>query len=195
MEILVAEDSRASRALLEALLKKWGYDVLSVCDGDEAWAVLKSEDAPKLAILDWMMPGKDGADLCRDVRQLKVDELIYIILLTARGRKEDITEGLSAGANDYVIKPFDNNELRARIQVGCRVIDLQTALVSRVEELKEALSQIKTLQGIIPICMHCHKIRTDEEAWQKMEAYMEEHSEAQFSHSLCPDCLAEHYGE
>lgn len=195
MKILIAEDSRISRRLLEALLQKWGYEVLSTSDGNEAWTALQAEGAPQLAVLDWMMPGMDGTEICRRIRQQSSPEPTYIILLTARTRRKDIVAGLTAGANDFVSKPFDREELRARVRVGRRVVELQSVLANRIEELTKALSQIRTLQGIIPICMHCHKIRSDEEAWDRMEAYVEKNSEAQFSHSICPDCLEKYHGE
>jgi DNA-binding response OmpR family regulator len=118
-----------------------------------------------------------------------------VILLTARDEKGDIVEGLGAGANDFVIKPFDPGELKARLAVGQRVITLQASLNDRIRELSAALEHVKTLQGIIPICMHCHKIRNDSESWQRIDRYIEEHSSAMFSHGLCPDCLAKHYPE
>ncbi|HXF06120.1 MAG TPA: response regulator transcription factor, partial [Blastocatellia bacterium] len=124
MRILVAEDDPVSRRVLETTLQKWGYDVVSVSDGQQAWAVLSSETAPPLAILDWMMPEVDGVELCRRVRG-SLQRPIYIILLTARGSKEDIVAGLQSGADDYVTKPFDREELRARVQAGVRIVTLQ----------------------------------------------------------------------
>ena len=193
MRILIAEDDETSRAVLSALLKKWGHELVSTCDGDEAWTALQASDAPCLAILDWMMPGKDGPELCRRAREMNRTSPLYIILLTALGRKEDVVTGLEAGADDYVTKPFSNEELRARIQVAQRVIELQFALAGRVEELEDALAHVKALQGIIPICMHCHKIRADQESWELMETYIQDHSQAEFSHGLCPECLEKHY--
>ncbi|NIA16275.1 MAG: response regulator [Nitrospiraceae bacterium] len=195
MRILIAEDDETSRIVLETLLKKWGHEVIATSDGDEAWTALRASDAPRLAILDWMMPGKDGTELCRRAREMNRTNPLYIILLTALERKEDIVTGLEAGADDYITKPFGNEELRARIQVAQRVIELQSALSDRVEELEDALAHVKTLQGIIPICMHCHKIRTDQESWERMENYIQEHSGAEFSHALCPECLDKHYPE
>lgn len=195
MRVLIAEDDPASRRILESLLTKLGYNIVSTCDGNEAWEQMKAPDAPRLAILDWMMPGMDGVEVCRRIRQMDTRNPVYIILLTALNSKKDIVRGLEAGANDYVTKPYDSNKLRARIQVGRQVVDLQSALTNQIRELQEALSLIKTLQGIIPICMHCHKIRNNQETWQKMEKYVEEHSEAQFSHSICPECMEKHYPE
>ncbi len=192
MKILIAEDDETSRVVLGTLLKKWGHEVISTSDGDEAWAALQAEDSPCLAILDWMMPGKDGPELCRRVREMNRMNPMYIILLTALGRKEDIVTGLEAGADDYVTKPFSNAELHARIQVAQRIIELQSALSDRVEELEDALAHVKMLQGIIPICMYCKKIRDDQESWERMENYIQDHSQAEFSHGLCPECLEIH---
>ncbi|MFC1735787.1 PleD family two-component system response regulator [Candidatus Hydrogenedentota bacterium] len=195
MRILIAEDDKTSRTVLETLLKKWGCEVVSTTDGNEAWAVLQSEDAPRLAILDWMMPGMDGKELCQKVRLQETSTPAYIIILTAKARKEDIVAGLSAGANDYITKPFDRDELRVRVQVGEKVVGVESALAARVRELEDAMTHIKTLQGLLPVCMHCHKIRTDEETWQRIDSYIEQHSEAQISHSLCPECLEKYYPE
>jgi response regulator RpfG family c-di-GMP phosphodiesterase len=113
-------------------------------------------------------------------------------LLTARASREDKIQGLQAGADDYITKPFDPQELRARVQVGIRVLELQGALAQRVRELEEALSRVKQLQGLLPICSYCKKIRNDRNYWQQVEGYITEHSEAQFSHGICPDCYAQY---
>jgi sigma-B regulation protein RsbU (phosphoserine phosphatase) len=188
VKVLIAEDDRVSRRLLEATLIKWGYEVTVTCDGAAAWEVLQSVDPPPLAILDWMMPGMDGLEVCRRIRHVPTPTPPYLILLTAKGRREDIVTGLRAGANDYVTKPFDREELRARVQVGRRIVELQQSLAERVKALEEALTRVKQLQGLLPICSYCKKIRDDQNYWQQVENYISEHSEAQFSHSICPDC-------
>jgi phosphoserine phosphatase RsbU/P len=188
MRILIAEDDPVSRRLLQASLLKWHYEVTVAKDGAEAWAVLQPEDAPRLAILDWMMPDMDGLELCRRARERPGPRPTYIILLTARERKEDVIAGLQAGANDYVTKPFDQEELRARVQVGVRVVDLQGMLADHVKELQEALARVKQLRGLVPICAYCKKVRDDKNFWQQVEHYVSEHTEAQFSHGICPDC-------
>jgi DNA-binding response OmpR family regulator len=190
MRILIAEDDPVSHRLLELTLIKWGYDVVATCDGAQAWEALQQENAPQLAILDWMMPALDGLQICRMARETPATKSIYIILLTAKGEKSDLVEGLASGANDFVTKPFNREELRARVQVGARMVELQRSLANHVKELQEALSQVKQLQGILPICSHCKKIRDDQNSWQKVEEYVSEHSEAQFSHGICPDCYA-----
>ena len=189
MKTLIAEDDPVSRYVLEAMLKNWGYDLVVTSNGLEAWDALQPDDSPQLAVLDWMMPGMDGVDVCRRVRQMNRTRTTYIILLTAKGEKNNIVEGLEAGADDYVIKPFAREELRARVGVGARVINLQNLLADKLTQLQEALAQVKQLQGILPICSHCKKVRDDKNYWQQVESYITTHSEAQFSHSICPDCF------
>ena len=188
MRVLIAEDDAVSRRLLEATLAKWGYEVVVTTDGLQALEVLSQPDAPSLAILDWMMPGLDGAQVCIKARELAGERLLYMILLTAKGRKEDIVEGLTAGADDYVVKPFDRSELKARINAGERILRLQAELASRVKELELALTNVKLLQGLLPICCYCKKIRDDKNYWQQVDTYVADHSEAQFTHGICPDC-------
>jgi CheY-like chemotaxis protein len=190
MRILVAEDQAVSRHILIANLRKWGYDVMAVEDGTLAWKALQSAEAPQLVILDWLMPGMDGIEICRQFREKPQERPTYLILLTARRGAEDKVRGLQSGADDYITKPFNREELRARVQVGIRVLELQDALAQRVRELEEALSRVKTLQGLLPICSYCKKIRNDRNYWQQVEGYISDHSEAQFSHGICPECYA-----
>jgi sigma-B regulation protein RsbU (phosphoserine phosphatase) len=189
MRILIAEDDAVSRRRLEATLQKWGYEVLAVEDGLAAWEVLQGEMPPPLAILDWMMPGMDGIEVCRKVRERSPSRPLYIIVLTARGSREDVVAGLQAGGDDYVTKPFDREELHARVKVGLRVLQLQMNLADRVRELEEALARVKQLQGLLPICSYCKRIRDDQNYWQQVEGYISEHSDAVFSHGICPDCF------
>lgn len=136
MRILIAEDDPVSRRLLQAMLSKWGHEVVVTCDGKEAWEELQNPDPPRLAILDWMMPGMDGPQVCRQVRSRCKEHYIYIILLTAKSQKQDAIDGLSAGADDYVSKPFDANELRVRLNTGARILKLQSELISTQETLR-----------------------------------------------------------
>ena len=188
MRVLIAEDDAVSRRLLEATLAKWGYEVIVTADGLQALEALTQPEAPSLAILDWMMPGLDGAQVCLKARAVAGERLLYMILLTAKGRKEDIVEGLTAGADDYMVKPFDRDELKARISAGERILRLQAELAARVKELELALVNVKLLQGLLPICCYCKKIRNDQNYWQQVDTYVSEHSEAQFTHGICPDC-------
>jgi two-component system cell cycle response regulator len=139
MRILIADDSIVSRHLLDATLRKWGYEVVVACDGVEAWNVLQGEDAPKLAILDWVMPGLTGVEVCRNVREHSKDKDVYtyILLLTSKSLREDLIEGMEAGADDYLTKPFDQHELKVRLRAGTRIIELQRELVAAREALRE----------------------------------------------------------
>lgn len=188
MRILIAEDDPVSRTVLQVALTKWGHEVVVTEDGLAAWEVLKREDAPPLAVLDVMMPGADGTEICRRLRELPTQTPTYVILLTAMTTKADVVRGLEAGANDYVTKPFDYEELRARVRVGATVVGLQQDLAARISELVEAVSQVKRLEGILPICSYCKHIRDDRNYWQQVETYITDHSEARFSHSICPAC-------
>ena len=136
MRILIAEDDVTSRTILTAILRKWGYDPVIVDSGNGAWRIMQKVDSPCLAILDWDMPGMDGLEVCRRIRENRGPNPPYLIILTARGEKADIVKGLDAGANDYVSKPYDSDELRARIRVGQRMVELQTELL----EAKNALA-------------------------------------------------------
>jgi DNA-binding response OmpR family regulator len=195
MRILIADDEQISRHMLKTHLAKWGYDVVVAADGTQAWDILQQPDAPRLVVLDWMMPGLDGVELCRRIRQRKDGSLTHIIILTSRETPEDIVAGFEAGADDFITKRINKEELHARIRVGERMVELQQALAGRIDELEQALGHIRRLQGILPICMHCHKIRDDREVWQRLEEYIAEHTEAMLSHSLCPECMRTHYGQ
>jgi sigma-B regulation protein RsbU (phosphoserine phosphatase) len=188
VKVLIADDDPVSRRALELTLRQWGYDVLVCADGAEAFEALRQEDAPQLAVLDWMMPGMEGLEVCRMVRELEGSRVTYLILLTAKGNQEDIVAGLEAGADDYVTKPFKAAELKARLRVGLRMMDLQNNLAERVHDLEDALSRVKQLQGLLPICSYCKKVRDDHNYWQQVEGYVAEHSGVQFSHSVCPEC-------
>ena len=193
MSILVAEDDSVTRRLLESTLGRLGWDVIPTADGTAAWhalETLRGKDAPELVLLDWMMPGMDGIEICRKLRTTPGFELIYIILLTSRGEKEDLAMGLMAGANDYITKPFHPAELESRVRVGLRMVKLQTSLAVRIHELEEALSEVKRLQGLLPICSYCKKVRNEENYWQQVESYLSSHSDLKLTHGVCPDCYA-----
>lgn len=193
MRILIAEDDTTSRAVLTAVLTQEGYDVTATADGDQAWQVLKQPAAPPLGILDLMMPKLDGLEVVRRVRALPTQLPPYLIMLTTKSDKVDVIAGLGAGANDYLAKPFDPGELRARVEVGRRMIEMQIALAAKVDELRLAVEQVKTLRGIVPICASCKNIRDDQGYWSRVESYVRDHTEAEFSHAVCPDCMKKLY--
>ena len=147
--ILVAEDDPVSRILISTRLTNWGYEVVLRNDGAEAMAVLRAPNPPALAILDGSMPNMDGLDICRRVRE--AEKMIYIILLTARGSKENIVEGLRAGADDYLVKPFHAEELQARILTGLRIMARHETLAHRVTALEVAASEVGFLKLSIPL--------------------------------------------
>jgi sigma-B regulation protein RsbU (phosphoserine phosphatase) len=188
MSVLIADDHPVSRRVLGSMLTKWGYEVHLADDGAEAYRMLQKEDAPPLVLLDWMMPEMDGIEVCEKLRQEPYPVPTYVILLTSKGGTENAVTGLGAGADDYLTKPFDPRELRARLQVGERVIELQRSLAERVKELEKALVHVKKLQGLLPICSYCKKIRNDQNDWEQIEHYVADHSEAEFSHGVCPSC-------
>jgi sigma-B regulation protein RsbU (phosphoserine phosphatase) len=188
MNILIAEDDPVSRRILEQTLVSWGYKVIVTGNGKEAWDVLMSDGAPSLAILDIMMPEMDGLEICQSVRRLRGPTPPYLILLTAMSGKDDVVNGIEAGANDYLTKPFHREELRVRVGVGMQMLALQRDLTNRVEELEDALARVKQLQGMLPICSYCKQVRDDQNYWHKVETYISSHADIKFSHGICPDC-------
>jgi DNA-binding response OmpR family regulator len=160
MKILIAEDDITSRNILKVILKKWGYEVIDVADGNEAWGVLQEEDAPRLIILDWMMPEIDGVTLCKKLREKKTTDPLYIILLTSKSDSMDLVEGLEAGADDYIAKPFNNLELQARVKAGRRILSLQDELLKN-----EKLQGVLEMAGAV-----CHEIN---QPLQSMSGYIE----------------------
>jgi phosphoserine phosphatase RsbU/P len=191
--VLLAEDENVTRRLLEAQMTRFGFEVISVSDGLKAWEVLQSADAPSLVVLDWNMPGLDGPEVCRKLRESTRPGYTYMLLVTARNAKTDVVQGLSAGADDFVSKPVDPDELHARLRTGERIVRLEHALASQVKELQAAAEHVRELQGMIPICMHCKRIRNQSQIWEKVETYIEQRSGAKFSHALCAECLETHY--
>jgi DNA-binding response OmpR family regulator len=190
MKVLVADDDRIAATVLSQTLRQWEFDVTVVSDGAEALRHLLAQgpSTPTLAILDWMMPHLEGADVCRRVRLEMPLANMYLMLLTSLESKASIIAGLDSGADDYLVKPFDPGELRARINVGMRVLSLQERLAERVTELQEAMANVKVLHGLLPICSYCKRIRGDDQYWTQVESYISERSDAQFSHGICPPC-------
>jgi DNA-binding response OmpR family regulator len=188
VKVLIAEDDLIPRCMLQGTLTDWGYEVVALADGEEALRVLEADDAPKLGILDWGLPSMTGVDVCCRVRAQPTADPPYLILLTGRDAPADIVAGLDSGADDYITKPFDPEELRARLQVGRRILALQSSLAARVRELEETLARVKQLEGLLPICSYCKKIRDDCNYWQRVEDYLSRHTEVRLSHGICPDC-------
>ena len=174
MKILITEDSATSRLMLEDVLQNLEYTILVARDGNEAWDIFQREEV-SLIISDWVMPGLDGLELCHQIRSIKRPRYVYFILLTAMEGKSNYMEAMEAGVDDFINKPFDTDQLRARLNVAERIISLQV--------------QVKQLQGILPTCSVCKKVRDKNDQWVPIESYIHQHTEANFSHSYCPDCL------
>jgi DNA-binding response OmpR family regulator len=193
VRILIAEDDRISRQLLIDHLKGWKHEVVAVADGRAALDVVQGDEPFDMAILDWMMPHRSGIDVCEAIKKSTANRFTYVIMLTAKEKTADLAEAFKRGADDFVKKPFDPVELKARVLAGERIALLQSTLSKKVTELQDALAHVKQLQKILPICAWCKKVRDDTDYWHNVEDYVAANSETEFSHGICPECAAEHY--
>jgi DNA-binding response OmpR family regulator len=173
MKILVADDEAVSRLLVARTLTKLGHEVVEAANGRDAWWSYQ-RDAVQLVIADWMMPYINGLELCRMIRAENRPRYTYIIMLTALGGKGSFLEGMAAGADDFMTKPFDQDELSARLHVAERILSLQ--------------AEVKQLEGLLPICSYCKRIRDEANTWTRVETYISQRTEAAFSHGICPEC-------
>lgn len=173
MKILIVEDDTVSSLVLAAKLKKLGHEVLNAENGRDAWFAFLRE-SPRIVITDWMMPVVDGLELCRMIRSEHRVQYTYIIMLTALGGKGSYLEGMNAGADDFVTKPFDMESLKARLRVAERIIHLQAA--------------VNQLEGLLPICSYCKKIRDENNIWQPLEYYVANRTDTSFAQTVCPTC-------
>ena len=187
--ILLAEDEEHSRRILAHYLTVWGYQVVEARDGLEAAAILGAEGAPPISLVDWMMPGMEGVEVCAFLRQQPDRPYTYLILLTAKADKSEVAAGLEAGADDYVVKPCDLSELRARLRVGERMVLLERTLARQVVTLRETLDHVRQLKELIPICAWCKRVRDDEDYWHNIEEYLHLQTGSDFTHGICPHCL------
>jgi CheY-like chemotaxis protein len=188
--ILIAEDHDPARTALQSLLEWKGFSVTSVADGEDALDILTAEESPSIALLDWEMPGKSGPEICRAVRGNPEGRYRYLIVITAREGEEDIAEAMASGADDFLRKPFGVPEVIARIRNGQRMLRLERSLAERIAELERVLEEGRQLKSLLPICAYCKKIRDDSDYWQQLETYIQEHTGTEFSHGICPDCMA-----
>lgn len=187
--VLIVDDNPHNVRLVAGILSESGRcDLSFATDADEALEVM-DHIVPDLILLDVNMPGMNGYELCRVIKAREAWGEIPVIFLTAQRDEEYVLKGFDAGGSDYVSKPFARKELLARILVQLELKQKRDELARRNAELEEALSRIKRLEGIIPICMYCKKIRDDNDSWQQMEKYISEHSDALFSHGICPHCF------
>jgi DNA-binding response OmpR family regulator len=191
MRVLIAEDDAVTRRSLSALVAGLGHDVSEAADGRAAWARLRAEPHDVL-LSDWMMPEMDGPELCRLVKGPEHAGFCYVIMLTVKGEAADVVAGIMAGADDFMTKPADHEVLQARLHAAQRVVELERRLAAQVEELERALAEVRTLRGLLPVCMYCHNVRRGDEMWEDVLAYIRQRSEADFSHTICPDCYERH---
>ena len=175
MRILVVDDDFDARDMLEVTLESDGHDVVTACDGAEAWDAFQRKSF-SVVISDWRMPETDGIELCRRIRASDSTRYCYVILLTALNGKARYLEAMAAGADEFMSKPYDPDELRARIRVAERIIGLQ--------------ERLNGLEGVLPTCMYCKKIRDERSRWVNIEQYISQRTEALFSHGVCPDCYS-----
>jgi phosphoserine phosphatase RsbU/P len=189
MRVLIADDDRVGLTVLRRAVERLGHDVVVAADGADAWQRLNADEDIAIAILDWMMPRLTGIEVCERIRRDEARSHLYVIMLTARTGRADVVTAIEAGADDYLTKPFDHDELRVRLTAGVRIVTLQQRLSARVVELQHALSQVTQLSGLLPICSYCKRIRNDDNYWEQIETYLAQHSEAEFSHGICPGCL------
>lgn len=179
--ILIVDDTPANLQVLGQMLKAKGYEVIAALSGKDAQTAIEKRPEIDLILLDVMMPEMDGFETCRRIKEQPESKHIPIIFLTAKTETADIVEGFTAGGVDYVTKPFNREELLARVKTHV--------------ELKKAREELLALRGIIPICSSCHSIRSDSGYWERVDIYMSKHSDMSFSHSICPDCMAKLYPE
>lgn len=190
--ILIVDDIPKNLQVLGGILNKEEVKIAAATRGDQAIS-MAHEIHPDLILLDVMMPGLDGFETCRRLKSSPDTEEIPIIFLTAKTEAEDLVRGFEVGAVDYITKPFNASELLSRVHTHLelkRARDIHKELIRR---LTESLEQVKKLTGLIPICASCKKIRDDEGYWLQVEEYLEAHSEAQFTHGMCPSCMKEMY--
>ncbi len=188
MRAVVADDDPETCQTLVRVLQHWGCRVETCADGYTTWQLLAETSTPTLVMLNWSLPGLAGGQICQRLRQGPGSLLTYVIVLTTRGEPEEAVAGLHAGADDYLSKPFEPQELLARLQVGIRVLSLQQALHERLHALEDAVTRESQLRGLLPICAYCKKIRDHHNGWEQLERFISERSEAEFTHSICPDC-------
>jgi len=176
MHVLIAEDDTVTRMVLKQLLTGGGYEVTEAADGASAWQVLQSIRIP-IIISDWHMPDLEGPDLCRRLRA-KGGEYTYFIMLTSNTGRPSYLAAMDAGVDDFLTKPLDAIELQCRLRVAERILGLR--------------QEVQRLEGLLPICSYCKRIRDENQNWSSLEGYIEKRSKAEFSHGICPDCYRKH---
>jgi phosphoserine phosphatase RsbU/P len=175
--ILLAEDDLVTRSTLAAILSAQGHDVTETEDGSQAWGAWQLS-APRVVVADWLMPEMDGLELCRKIRATPGRPYTYFILQTVRQGRDSYLEAMDAGVDDFITKPAGAPELAARLRVAGRILGLREELLA--------------LEGLLSVCSYCKRIRNADTSWGSLERYIELHSNAEFTHGVCPDCLEKH---
>ncbi len=188
MKILIAEDEYTTRLMVQVCLENWGYSIEGVEDGNTAWDIITQKNPPQIAVLDWEMPGISGIELCKKIKRLERSSPIHVILLTARDSENDISKGFEAGADDYITKPFNDDELRARIRVAERIVTIQSSLSGSLEELREALDLVQSFEEPVAVCSKCQKIGAFDGSWRTPEKLLEYPVDPRFIQLDCRDC-------
>jgi phosphoserine phosphatase RsbU/P len=194
VHILVVEDSPLQALHLRRLLEESGYLVQVAGDGLDALEQF-SRRAFSILISDWTMPKMDGTELIRRIRSMDLPSYVYAILLTSKDQREDLLAGMESGADDFLTKPVDPAVLSVRLRAGERILRLERGLADRNRALEKTLGEMKRLGGLLPMCANCKNIRDDQGYWHQVESYIRDHSEADFTHGLCPACLEKLYPE
>ncbi len=191
-KVLIADDTTVNRFVLQHAAKNEGLETLTATNGAEALVVLKEHPDVTIALLDWMMPKVSGVNVARWIRQRETANpetpYTYVIMVTAKDQRKDLHEGLNAGADDYLVKPVDPVELKLRIAAGKRMVEMQSRLQSKIAELRRTTAEVQALQGLLPMCMYCKKVRDDNGYWERVEKYIQRKSGADISHGICPTC-------
>jgi CheY-like chemotaxis protein len=190
--VLIVDDVPENLQVLGNNLKNIACRIAFATGGIQALRMIEQVQ-PDMILLDIMMPDMDGLELCRKLKSSLDTSEVPVIFLTAKNEGEDIVEGFRAGAVDYVTKPFNSDELLARVRTHLELKKIRDEQKDLIEELQQALAEVKRLSGLIPICTYCKKIRDDEGYWGRVEKFIAQRSDAQFSHAICPDCLDEHF--
>lgn len=190
--IMVVDDNPVNIDVLDKLLINAGYETLGVTHGAEAFDTA-ADKKPDLILLDIMMPDIDGYAVCAALKRSAATNEIPVIFITALGDRESMLRGFEAGGVDYVGKPFNPQELLARVDVQIELKKARDERDQLIKELRAAIDEVKTLRGLLPVCAHCKKIRDDNGYWQQMEQYISAHSDTQFTHTFCPECLQKLY--
>lgn len=193
IKILIVDDDPDVLFVTSRIIKSAGYEVLEASTGTEGMAVAK-ENRPDLILMDVKLPDIEGPDLCKRIKADPFFQGTFVVLISGlKTSSRDQAEGLDVGADGYITRPISNQELKARVNAWIRILSAERERNRLIVELREALAKVKQLSGFLPICMHCKKIRDDEGYWNQIEEYLHKHSEAEFSHSICQDCMDKYY--